>query len=158
MHDIPPPSATTIRNLFDSVRTRIVPLVRRWRMRRIGDEVQRLFEAVAAALDRNPAGSDEVIDAVSALGALLERAAPIASAVVDPALDALFELHLALTDQMPIVSTNLATLTLDERAELEQAFAAERARQAAGLPPSDADGHDCAICAVLARQRERRAS
>jgi len=158
MHDIPPPSALTIRIAFDNVRTQILPLLHRWRWRRVGLEVQRRFESLAAALARNPDGGEAVIAATSALGTLLERMAPSASRAVDPVLQALIQFHLAITDGMPLISTNVADLTPEERDELQQVMAAERARQAAGLPPSDTDGHDCAICAVLARQRARRAS
>ena len=150
--------ATTIRVLFENVRTTIMPLIRRWRLRRIGEDVQQLFESLAAAIERSPEGDQEVVDAVLLLGVLLERKAPLASAVIDPVLDALFELRQALTGAMPMVSTNVADLTEDERTELEAAFATEHARQAAGLPPLAVDGHDCAICAVLARQQQRRAS
>lgn len=158
MQNFPPPSAATIRAAFENVRACILPLVQRWRMRRVGDEVQQLFESLAAALARNPDGGEEVIEAACVLGALLEQRAPSAARAVDPALGALYELHAALTGDMPIIGTNLAEMTPEERAEFQEVMAAEAARQAAGLPPSDTDGHDCAICALLARQRARRAS
>lgn len=157
MQNIPPPTPLTIRVAFDVVRTRILPLVQRWRLRRVGRDLHHRFTALASAIDRDPTGP-RVVTATYELGAFLESKAPTWSEAIEPALLAIDELWVLVSGGIASISTDVSAMTPDEVAEYQAAMAAEGARQAAGLPPSDANGAHCPICAVLERQRERRAS
>lgn len=150
---------------FKSVRAHVSVLVQRWRHRRIGTQVWHLFEELDAALERSPHGSQEVVDATFALGALLEKRAPTASTLVDPVLDALYAFHKSVVrEPLSLIAGSTGThggahaMTAEEAAEIQAAMDAERAWQAAGNPPSDANGGECRICAVIERQKQRRAS
>jgi hypothetical protein len=129
----------SIRIALADLRTHIATLARRWRLRRVGEDLRRTFAAIDAALQIEPAGSATAFFATLELVELLESRAPSSSLIVDPALDAARALFGLLADG--------ARVPPDVAGELHAAVNAENERQAAGHPPSV----DCPICAVLAR-------
>jgi len=95
---------------LSDLRTHIGVLVRRWRLRRVSEEVRRSFAAVDAALLMRPDGSAAAWYANLDLVELLRSRAPSVSAIVDPSLEAALALSRLIAGHSENARRELGTL------------------------------------------------
>ena len=128
-----------IRDGIDALRAAGAVLQRKWRNKPKGGELRRHFEAIERTLDE---------PAVDALVEFLVRMQLISdSMVLRDVLDAAEAMLPPMNDG--------GYFSIGPGLEIQE-LTAEEAAEIAALGPQHGDGDDCAICAVLARQRRDR--